>query len=40
MQDINQGQIYSGWLFGDPKKPFGPFNSESELWDGHNVPHV
>ena len=34
MQDINQGPVYSGWLFGNPKKPFGPFSSESELWDG------
>ncbi|KAJ6189814.1 kinase-like protein [Penicillium mononematosum] len=34
MQDIDQGPIYSGWLFGDPKKPFGPFSSDSELWDG------
>lgn len=34
MQDVDQGPIYSGWLFGDPKKPIGPFSSESELWDG------
>lgn len=26
--------LFSGWLFGDPKTPFGPFSSESELWGG------
>lgn len=33
MRDIDQGPIYSGWLFGDPEKPFGPFSFDSELWD-------
>lgn len=30
-RDVDQGPIYSGWLFGDPEKPFGPFSSDSEL---------
>lgn len=33
IQGIDHGPIYSGWLFRDPKKPFGPFSSDSELWD-------